>query len=373
MSRVLRYLGGALGALLLLLLILLGYAYFRPNRARVVDALGIEHWAAVSDGAHNSNTDLIYWRGAFYLVHASSPWHFASEKCRLVLWRSEDARHWERLAELNVPGEDIRDPKFAPIGGRLFLYALKNVVFTAEPYTTVLSVSDDGRQWTPFQEVEPKGWLFWRPKTRDGTVWYVPAYWHEHGRSILLQSTDGYHWETVSTIYDGERNDEVDVEFLPDGRMLATARLEGSGSIFGDPTASTLIAVAAPPYTEWTYHRSRVTRLDGPALFSYNGQVYAVGRYQPQPWGPLTELGSVLSRKRTALFRVDEDRLTWLSDLPSAGDTSYAGTVIRGDFLYVSYYTSDICRDVPWLLGMVLPSDIRIARIPLAALEGISR
>jgi len=110
MSRVLRYLGGALSALLLLLLILLGCGYFRPNRARVVDALGIEHWAAVSDGAHNSNTDLIYWRGAFYLVHASSPWHFASEKCRLVIWRSEDARHWERLAELNVPGEDIRDP-----------------------------------------------------------------------------------------------------------------------------------------------------------------------------------------------------------------------------------------------------------------------
>jgi hypothetical protein len=171
MSRVLRYLGGALSALLLLLLILLGYGYFRPNRARVVDALGIEHWAAVSDGAHNSNTDLIYWRGAFYLVHASSPWHFASEKCRLVIWRSEDARHWERLAELNVPG---------------------------------------------------------------GT--------------------------------------------------------------------------------------------------------FATRRYQPQPWGPLTELGSVLSRKRTALFRVDEDRLTWLSDLPSAGDTSYASTVIRGDFLYVSYY-----------------------------------
>ncbi|MCX7855656.1 MAG: hypothetical protein N2556_06740, partial [Anaerolineae bacterium] len=75
----------------------------------------------------------------------------------------------------------------------------------------------------------------------------------------------------------------------------------------------------------------------------------------------------------TALFRVDEDRLTWLSDLPSAGDTSYAGVVILGDFLYISYYTNDIRRDVPWLMGMVLPSDIRIARVPLAALEGLSR
>lgn len=153
---------------------------------------------------------------------------------------------------------------------------------------------------------------------------------------------------------------------------MATARLEGSGSIFGDPRAATLIAVAEPPYTRWTYNRSQVTRLDGPALFSYKGQIYAVGRYQPKPWGPLTQLGSVFSRKRTALFRVDEDRLTWLSDLPSAGDTSYAGVVILGDFLYISYYTSDIRRDFPWLMGMLLPSDIRIVRIPLKALEHFS-
>ena len=85
MSRVLRYLGGALSALLLLLLILLGCGYFRPNRARVVDALGIEHWAAVSDGAHNSNTDLIYWRGAFYLVHASRP---GTLPARNAVWSS---------------------------------------------------------------------------------------------------------------------------------------------------------------------------------------------------------------------------------------------------------------------------------------------
>ena len=34
----------------------------------------------------------------------------------------------------------------------------------------------------------------WRPKSRNGTTWYVAAYWHEHGQSI--------------------------------GRLLATARLE---------------------------------------------------------------------------------------------------------------------------------------------------
>ena len=305
-----RWVGIALGVIILALALLIAYWFIRPNRAYVADALDMETWVVVGDGRHNSNTDLIYWRDAFYLVHASAPWHFASEDTRLVVWRSEDAHTWEKLTELSGAGEDIRDPKFAVIGDRLFMYALKNTVFTAEPYLTVLSTSQDGRSWAPFEEVQPEGWLFWRPKTLDGETWYVPAYWHEHGRSILLRSTDGENWSIVTAIYEGERNDEVAIEFLPDGRMLCTARLEGSGSYFGDSAATTLIGVASPPYVEWTFVKSGVTRLDGPTLFSYNGQVYAAGRYQPDPrWGPV-QLGSIFSRKRTSLFLVEPEALT---------------------------------------------------------------
>ncbi len=370
--HVLRGLGMVLALLLLTIGLLLLVWFLRPNRAVVRGEIVTESWAVVQDGTHNSNTDLIYWQDAFYLVHASSPWHFASEKCRLIVWRSPDARRWERLAELGIPGEDIRDPKFAIIGNRLFLYALKNVAFTAEPYATVVSVSEDGRQWRPFRDVQPDGWLFWRPKTIDGQTWYVPAYWHGHGRAILLSSTDGENWSVVSPIHQAGRVDETDIEFLPDGRMLSTGRMEASGSYFGDNEAGTLISVAPPPFQEWTTTQSFTTRLDGPALFSYNGRVYAVGRYQPEPRRLFTELGSIFSRKRTSLFLVTENDLFWLTDLPSAGDTSYAGAVVRGDTLYVSYYTSDIRRDYPWILGMVAPSDIRIARISLPALEALA-
>lgn len=367
--RILCIIGVSLGVLVLLLASLIGYWALRPNRAVVSDRIVTTSWDAVRDGAHNSNTDLIYWRNAFYLVHASSPWHFASEKCRLILWRSEDATHWERITELSVPGEDIRDPKFASIGDRFLIYALKNTAFPAEPYTTVLFTSPDGQHWSPFREIQPEGWLFWRPKTADGVNWYVPAYWHKHGRAILLRSTDGENWSIVSQIHEGERMDETDIEFLPDGRLLATGRLEGSGSFFGDAQAGTLLSVASPPFERWTTVKSRTTRLDGPALFLYNGRVYAVGRYQPNPRGPFTELGSIFSRKRTSLFLVTERDIFWLTDLPSAGDTSYAGVVVQGDTLYISYYTSDPEKDYPWVLGMVAPSSIRIARVSLPELE----
>ncbi|RJQ04244.1 MAG: exo-alpha-sialidase [Bacillota bacterium] len=371
MRRALCLLKGlAIGLALVVLgvALLLGYWYVRANTATVEAALGLETWVAVSDGTHNSNTDLIYWKDAFYLVHATSPWHFASSQTRLRVLRSADGHTWERLAELDVPDQDVRDPKFASIGDRLFLYALKNRALTAEPYGTAVASSDDGRAWSPLQDVEPQGWLFWRPKTRDGGTWYAPAYWHEHGRAVLLKSTDGIHWEEVSTIYSGDRADETAIEFMPDGSLLATARLEVSDSIFGHRDAATLVAVASPPYAQWRYARSSVTRLDGPSLFSYQGRVFAVGRAHVGPHGPLTRVGSIFGRKRTALYLVTPDGLVHLSDLPSAGDTSYAGSVIRGDDLYISYYTSRTDRDWPWILGMLLPSEIRMARVPLPQL-----
>jgi hypothetical protein len=356
----------------------LAWGFFRENRARIDPALDFEAWDAVADGLHNSNTDLAFWDGAFLLVHAASPWHLGSTECRLVVRRSVDGQSFERLAELRVPGEDIRDPKFAAIGGKLFLYALPNRGRRALPHATLFSTSSDGAKWTPFQKVviegvAPEGWLFWRPKTRDGSTWYVPAYWNEHGHSILLRSTDGVRWTFVSRIWDGEGNDETDFEWLPDGRMLATARLEVTpDTIPGNRNASTLLALAEPPFERWTYARSRVTRLDGPALFAHAGRVFAVGRRQAGRRWPWMALGGVLSRKRTALFLVEPHRLVHLSDLPSAGDTSYAGVVLRDGALFTSYYTSDPACDYPWILGMFLRTDVRMARVDLGSLVALA-
>jgi hypothetical protein len=350
----------------------------RPNRSRVDPRLGLETWPVVSDGLHNSNTDLLFWRDAFWLAHAASPWHLGSRDCRLVIRRSADARTWSRVAELRMPGEDIRDPKFAVVGEQLFLYALANRGLYARPYVSVVARTADGERWSPFEPVtligvEAEGWLLWRPKTRDGRAWFAAAYWHEHGRSILLRSEDGWRWSLVSRIWNGDANDETDIEWLPDGRLLATARLEMTpDALLGNARAHTLLAVAEPPYTRWSYTHSCVARLDGPALFAHAGRVFAVARFQPPPFGPLTQQASTLARKRTSLYLVEPTRLTWLSDVPSAGDTSYAGVVLREGQLFFSYYTSDVRRDWPWLLGMFRRSEIRMARVPLAQLDALA-
>jgi hypothetical protein len=132
--------------------------------------------------------------------------------------------------------------------------------------------------------------------------------------------------------------------------------------------------VGEPPFTSWTYAKSFVTRLDGPRLFAHGGRVYAIGR--SEPWGfapPLFHTGSILSRKRTALFLVEPDRLVHLTDFPSAGDTSYAGVAIHGEHLYASYYTSDVTADWPWIVGMLRPSEVRVARFSLQRLEALAQ
>ena len=383
MDRLMKIIGWLLGGLVMVLLLVIGlfaFWYLRPNQAKVNGNIVVDSWDIVSDRMHNSNTDMIEWQGKFYLSYVSSPYHFGSKKSVLHVTVSTDqGKSWNEINSYHPVGEDIRDPKFGIIGNRLFLYALKNTSFVAEPYITVFSYTEDGKVWTSFDVIPGlDGWLFWRPKSQDGVTFYNAAYWYQHGKSVLLKSTDGINWEIVSYIHQGDRNDETEIQFLPDGRLLATGRLEYSGfadGAFGDVKGATLIAVSEPPYVNWTeLLQSHVTRLDGPYLFTYHNRVYAVGRYQPDLGhsGPLTNQGSILSRKRTSLFEVRTDGLAYLTDLPSAGDTSYAGVVIAGDIAYVSYYTSPIDRDFNWILGMLSPSAVRMAKINLLALEVVA-
>jgi hypothetical protein len=380
--KTLKYAAINLLTLILILGLSIFYMWIRPNSSEVNPEIITETWAAVTDGMHNSNTHMISWGDEFWLVHANSPYHFATPKCKLMVWRSKDARNWTKVTEFRIPGEDIRDPKFAVIKGRLMLYVLKSVRFEAEPYMTAYTYTDDGNTWAKLIDItEHNGWLFWNPKSADGKNWYVPVYWYEHGKSALLKSDDGMKWEIMSIIHNGrdektganDRNDETDIQFMPDGRMIATMRMEGSDSLFGDPKACTNIEVSSPPYTKWSEPVSDfTTRLDGPALFSYNSRIYAAGRFNPYKTGPINYFGSIFTKKRTSLFLVTEKGLIRLTDFPSAGDTSYNGVVIRDGFAYISYYTSNIKRDWPWLMGMVSASDIRIAKVNLAGLEKVA-
>jgi hypothetical protein len=328
----------------------------------------------IRNGLHNAFTSLICWHDCFYLAYIEAPTHFASDRSRVVILRSQNAREWAEVARLGFPTKDIRDPKLAAMGENLFVFALSNASVDPHRYTTVVSRSADGAAWSPFELIQPEGWLFGQPRSLDGKQWFVPAHGQEYNRLALFESEDGEHWTLRATMMEKTGVDETAIEFLPDQTMLATIRFEGGGNIFGSKRSCTLITSSPPPYDRWQVPAaSQVTRLDGPILFPAWGNLYAVGRYQPRLKGPFQYPGSILSKKRTALFQVFPDRLIYLSDLPSAGDTAYAGVAVRDQTLLVSYYSSPTGKDYPWLLGMLRPTSIFLAEIDLASLNELAK
>ena len=359
---------------------------------------------------HNSNTDLISFDDYFYVVHTQTKWHLEDKNGVLLIKRSRDAREWEEAARITVPQTDVRDPKLAIIDDRLFLYFLPNLHFDPEPETTYWSVSDDGVTWETPREMDTMtvvyryedgteenvtrgGWNMWRPKTIDGETWYVIATgWKpvmgaqmeitgkvegDHiaqggmmPLSILFSSTDGINWEEVSDVYSVFGSFEPCIEFLKDKTAVATLRISSMGTggyTFGNPTACTMIATAQPPYKEWSYAPSFVTRLDGATLFNVNDRLFAAGRSH---LGPRLDMGNHLAKKRTALYEVKKDRMVHLLDLPSNGDTAYTGVVIKGDDIFISYYNCPIEEDLPWVVGIcfMAKTEVRMARISASGL-----
>jgi hypothetical protein len=318
----------------------------------------------VDDGMHNAFTDITIWRGSLWLVYVASPSHFASPRSRLVILNSTNTREWYVMASLNGGGEDIRDPKLAVIHNRLSLFALLNQKYDPQPYKTVYANSSDGKNWSSFVDIGPGGWLLGKPKTTDQMTWFAPAHNFQTGTVVLMRSGDGLQWDPVSTICASEKADETAIEFLSDGQMLSATRLEAGGGLFGSCNGGTWLASSPHPYEDWAkMTRSPITRLDGPALFRVGDDCFAIGRFQPQVHGPFCWQGSVFSRKRTAIFLVGREGLTWLKDLPSTGDTAYAGVEFWDGQIVISYYTNDPKHDYPWILGMFRPTRIQVTRV----------
>lgn len=385
------------------------YMDLRPAPNYVYDPiLQLEHWTIVAAGddintQHNSNTDMIYYNNSFYLIHAQTKWHLEDPNGALVIRKSSDvtAGSWKEIHRITLPNTDVRDPKFANISGRLFVYFLPNLNFDPSPHTTYFTYYDNiSKQWTEpvelkvnvtyrynkgtVQSIITGGWNLWRPKTRDNINWYVIAsgrkYKEDPGAvgdadvtntmTILLKTQDGFNWTEVSEVYTTHGNGETCLEFLPNGEIISTHRVGSMGLpgyALGNPHACTIIGTSYNNYLNWSFAPEFQTRLDGSTLFSLNGRIFAVGRNH---LGPRADMGNHFATKRTAFYEVKSDRLVHLFDLPSNGDTAYTGVVVKDGFVYACYYTSPIDKDYAWVIGiMFMPkTDIRIAKVSVAGL-----
>ncbi|HWE26347.1 MAG TPA: hypothetical protein VHB97_00015 [Polyangia bacterium] len=333
---------------------------------------------------HNENTDLTLFHGDIYLVHRTAESQMLGPNSSLNVYRYA-AGAFTLVKRIPAPSDrDIRDPHFYVVGDELRIKALarlpSDLIRDSGVDTVALEVAalDASTNWS---ELGPHGWSFWRLKQAPTGEWLTAAYQDGDRSVVLYRSVDGVSFSAGATIYDDASQTPLETEltFFPSGRLLALVRTDGSDAeITGDAGVRTVVCWADPPYASIVCPQVLDgVRLDGPLTFFWHDRLFVIAR---------KHLGAD-GRKRTALYELggtldggtlDGGTLDgggtltireW-GELPSAGDTSYAGAAPLPDGrVLATWYSGDVASDDTWLLGMYAATDIWQATLDLGRLK----
>lgn len=326
---------------------------------------------------HNENTDMIDWNGAIWLVHRSAISQQLGPNSALHVYKSTDhGRTFVQQVQIDAPTtRDIRDPSFFIVGKQLYMKTIERVPSdlardTGVDSISVVRTSSDGVTWSNEVEVAPHQWSFWRVKENAG-IYYGAAYQDGDLQVVLYTSPDGLHWTAGPQIYgiSADTPLETELTFMPGGMLLALVRMDGTDDeLFGNVgRLRTKICWAAPPYGSFSCPAEfDGQRLDGPVSFFWQGRLFVIAR--KHFIGPE-------DKKRTSLFEITGDfdggalAIQEWGELPSAGDTSYAGVaMVDATHAVVSWYSGDLEADRPWILGMFDPTNIWLGTIDFSRL-----
>lgn len=327
----------------------------------------------------NNNLDVVRFGGKVILAYRTGPDHFASPETRIHVVSSEDEVTWDWEASFNLE-TDLREPRFLEVGGKLFLYLarLGTNSTSFEPQGMSLSERHEDGTWGELEEFYEPGYLGWRTRNERGTAYMTTYVGGEHiydfsGLPIsvaLLTTTNGRDWAPVNAerpfVYVGGGS-ETDFVLADDGTLYGVIRNEaGDENGFG----SMVCHAHAEDITDWSCNVDK-RKYDSPLMFWHDGEAYLVGRrnltetgwYDVSPTtftvpqrGARNQIAYWNVPKRCSLWRYvqEEDRIAFVLDLPSRGDTCFAGilnTETEGEFVLYNYSSPIDGPDVGWRAG----------------------
>jgi len=340
-----------------------------------------------SQTAHN-NLDIVWHRGRLFFAFRTAPSHFADDQVVMYVVSTADQQSWQLETTIALE-KDLREPRFLPLGDKLFLYfaRLGPITLTFKPEATMVSEQIDGCVWSDAEEIDPvgePGFIPWRAREVDG-VGYLIGY--SGGEEIYevadsnidvhwLRTSDGRSFEPAvgddSVVLSGGVS-ETDYALRNDGSLVAVTRNEAGDE---DGFGAKICRAEADALDDWSCAPDP-RKYDSPLVFAHKSEIYLVGRRQVANDG-LFDLGmDELSAedqlleyqaeywntpKRCALWRVDGDALSveHVLDLPSNGDTCFASVVPLNGEQYLLYnYTSPLDDlELPWNDGQFGPTYI---------------
>jgi hypothetical protein len=312
------------------------------------------------NGEHNAFTDLIRFKGKFYLTFRSCPdGHMVHPTSSIIILSSSDAKQWKQVHRFSVVRRDTRDPHFLAFKGKLFVYTgtwysgettLKREDYDLNKHLGYTAWSEDGVKWhSPIMLEGTFGHYIWRANTFGGKAYMCgrrkkdfevkPRGEGAIVESAMLESDDGLIWRTRS-LFQEVRGDETAFQFEEDGSIIAIGRR-------GSDNAQLLRS--QPPYTKW--QRKELDRyIGGPLLVRWGDRYVVGGRKTIGDRGP-----------KTSMCWLVVDRLYEFAELPSGGDNSYPGFVELDDkHAIVSWYSSHEKNEVGKTITAIYMAELLI-------------
>ncbi len=307
----------------------------RLPKVRVYNVRRVFH-----NGEHNAFTDLIRFKGKFYLTFRSCPdGHMVHPTASIIILSSADAKEWKQMHRFRVQKRDTRDPHFLVFKDTLFVYtgtwysgetSLKYEDYDLNKHLGYAAWSEDGAKWrSPIMLEGTFGHYIWRANTFDGKAYLcgrrkknfaiAPRGEGSIVESAMLESEDGLIWRTRA-LFQEVRGDEIAFQFEADGGVIAIGRR-------GRDKAQLLRSER--PYTQW--ERKDLDRyIGGPLLTRWDGRYIVGGRKTVGDRGP-----------KTSMCWLVNDQLHEFAELPSGGDNSYPGFVeLSPNRAIMSWYSS---------------------------------
>ena len=291
------------------------------------------------NGEHNAFTDLIRFRGQYYLTFRSCPdGHMVHPTASIIILASHDLKSWNKVHQFAVPMRDTRDPHFLEFKDRLFVYTgtwysgettLPRSEYDLNKHLGYAAWSDDGKQWhSPVMLEGTFGHYIWKAAEYSGKAYLCGRRKHQFDvrprgegpevESAMLVSDDGLVWKTAA-LFQEQRGDETVFQFQRDGSVLAIGRR-------GSDKAE--ILRSKPPYSEW--QRKELDRYIGGPLLVRWGDRWVVGGRRNTDQGP-----------KTSMCWLSGNELHEFAELPSGGDNSYPALLpLSSTQAVMSWYSS---------------------------------
>ena len=281
---------------------------------------------------HCAFSDLIKWKGNWYLVFRASDDHAYTQNGTIEVLKSSDGSVWEPEISYESAEKDLRDPKFDINNNQLIVYA-QGVKFNSDKTVNFQQGVIIEAEKTEFNRIVPYDLNYgfpaywpWRFSKLDN-VSYAIGYNQSPKVLKIVETKDFKDFVDVCDLSYIQKTPSEGTLRFNNNKCYALIRRTG-------PTILGISNIADLCNFKWI--ELPMIGLGGPNFLVYDNNTLIIsGRdYLTKDYS--------YGNGRTSLFiyKIKENKTYRIATLPSGGDTGYPGLYLNNNQLWISYHST---------------------------------